>query len=104
MTWINDNAQEHQIELVPVLGDVGWGEGLTTAKDLLETLTVPYLPIIGDNEIVYGDEANFASVFAPQMEWLADNTTDWSYGGQSVGIEKNRKIPTLPTLLLPTKG
>ena len=23
----HDNVQERQIELVPVLGDVGWGEG-----------------------------------------------------------------------------
>ena len=84
VTWINEHAEERQIELVPVLGDVGWGEGLATAKDLLERLSVPYLPIIGDNEISYGDEASFADVFAPQMEWLAGNTEDWNYGGQSV--------------------
>lgn len=104
VTWINDNAQERQIELVPVLGDVGWGDGLTTAKDLLETLTVPYLPIIGDNEIVYGDEANFASVFAPQMEWLADNTTDWSYGGQSVWNPEESKDSYFTNFAFTHKG
>ena len=83
---------------------MGWGEGLATAKDLLETLTVPYLPIIGDNEIIYGDEANFADVFASQMEWLAGNTEDWNYGGQSVWNPEESKDPTLPTLPLPTKG
>lgn len=82
--WINDHAEARQIELVPVLGDVGWGEGLSTAKSVLDMLEVPYLPIIGDNEIQYGDEENFATVFAPQMEWLADNTESWNYGGVSV--------------------
>ena len=32
-----------------------WGEGLTTAKDLLGNINRSYLPIIGDNEIIYGD-------------------------------------------------
>jgi len=82
--WINDHTESRQIELVPVLGDVGWGAGLPEAKELLDQLTVPYLPIIGDNEIQYGDEENFATVFGPQMEWLSDNTEGWSYGGLSV--------------------
>ena len=99
-----NNAEERQIELVPVLGDVGWGEGLTTAKDLLETLTVPYLPIIGDNEIIYGDEANFADVFAPQMEWLADNTEDWSYGGQSVWNPEESKDSYFTNFAFTHKG
>ena len=100
---INEHA-ERQIELVPVLGDVGWGEGLTTAKDLLETLTVPYLPIIGDNEIIYGDEANFADVFASQMEWIAGNTEDWNYGGQSVWNPEESKDSYFTNFAFTHKG
>lgn len=102
--WINDHAQERQIELVPVLGDVGWGEGLSTSKMVLDELMVPYLPIIGDNEIVYGDEANFATIFGPQMEWLASNTDDWSYGGLSVWNPEEAKDSYFTNFAFTHKG
>jgi len=102
--WINDHAQERQIELVPVLGDVGWGEGLSTSKAVLDELMIPYLPIIGDNEIVYGDEANFATIFGPQMEWLASNTEAWSYGGLSVWNPEEAKDSYFTNFAFTHKG
>ena len=82
--WINEHQESRQIELVPVLGDVGWETGLSEAKLMLDTLSVPYIPIIGDNEIQYGDEERFTQVFSEQFDWLSDNTESWVFGGGSV--------------------
>ncbi len=104
IAWINDHAEERHIELVPVLGDVGWGAGLQTAKATLDGLTIPYLPIIGDNEIQYGDEENFATVFSPQMSWLSDNTEDFSYGGLSVWNPEESKESYFTNFAFTHKG
>ena len=77
VAWINEHAAERSIEVVAVLGDVGWGEGLPFAKVLLDELSVPYVPIIGDNVIVNGDEALFEQVFRPQYDKLAGELDGW---------------------------
>lgn len=89
--WINAHAQERHIEMVPVLGDVGWGSGLMEAKELLDHLEVPYVPLIGDNEVQYGEEQNFATVFDPQYSHLATVYEDWNYNGQSVWNPEEQK-------------
>ena len=61
--WINTHQQEEGIAFVAVLGDVGWDSGLELAHDALEELDVPYLPIIGDNEVHFGDEQRFFTIF-----------------------------------------
>jgi len=78
--WINDSVAAESIELVVVVGDIGWGEGLPIARDLLDGLDIPYLPIIGDNEIHFGDEQYFDEVFAPQYALLADTFDGWRRG------------------------
>ncbi len=68
---INDEIAARNIELVLVLGDIGWNDQLVTAKAILDQLTVPYVPIIGDNEIHDGVEETYDTVFSPQLELLA---------------------------------
>lgn len=78
--WINASAADRQIELVMVVGDIGWGAGLQTSADMLADLNPTWVPIIGDNEIATGDEARFQEVFAPQYAVLADTFPDYQRG------------------------
>ncbi len=82
--WINEHRESRNIELVPVLGDVGWDVGLVEAKMMLDALEVPYIPIIGDNEIQYGDEERFTEVFTDEFNWLSENSDAWIFGGGAV--------------------
>lgn len=76
--WCNTNQEDDNIQFVVVLGDVGWEAGLAIARDTLSTLTIPYVPLIGDNEVHFGDEQRFFSVFADVYEQLSTKMTDWS--------------------------
>ncbi len=80
VAWINDNAAAENIELVWVVGDIGWGEGLLRAPGLLGELTPPYVPIIGDNEVHFGDEENFDQVFEPTYSELGSTFDDFQRG------------------------
>jgi hypothetical protein len=70
--WINQAVDARSVELVVVVGDIGWGEGLTRSKDLLDALAVPYVPVLGDNEVHLDSEAAFEDVFGPQYAALSD--------------------------------
>ena len=75
--WINTQPE---VELVVVVGDIGWSGGLPIAKALLDGLDAPYLPVIGDNE-VHGDaEQTFDEVFTDQYERLATSVEDFQRG------------------------
>jgi len=73
VAWLNTEAEPQNIELVVVLGDIGWGEGLERSKEMLDLLEITWLPVIGDNESHAGDEAGFDEVFGPQYEALSNN-------------------------------
>lgn len=77
VAWLNAHTDEMQIEVVLVLGDIAWGGGLELARDLLDGLDVPYVPIIGDNEVVGGDEEAFLATFSEQYDLLADELSGW---------------------------
>jgi hypothetical protein len=78
LEWINLNRAERRIELVLIVGDIAWGEGhLERTREMLDTLAVPYLPLIGDNEIQSGFEREFNDTFSPQYEALAGILDDW---------------------------
>ena len=57
--WIISNKDNNDIELVFVVGDIAWGgyrsdRNLRTARVILYRLNpagIPYIPVIGDNEI-----------------------------------------------------
>ena len=76
--WINANAVEKEIELVFLVGDIAWGSGgqIDRAKEILDGLTVPYVPIVGDNEL-HGSEVAFNDVFGPHYDELALELTNW---------------------------
>lgn len=76
--WINNNKADSKIEFVCVVGDIGWGEAMSTAKSILDRLTVPYVPIIGDNEIQFGCEKQFDTVFNEQYAILSRVFDNWS--------------------------
>lgn len=77
VAWVNEGLQREQIELCVVLGDIGWDGALPASKSLLDALQVPYVPVLGDNEIVFDSEAAFDETYAPQYEALAAELTGW---------------------------
>lgn len=87
VSWIIANRDEHGFELVFVLGDLAWGGSGTTrnlavAKKVLDPLNaavVPYVPVLGDNEVQANCEHEFVSTFAPQYEILTRTTTDFQH-------------------------
>lgn len=79
--WLNEHQSSRSIDFVFVLGDVGWREGLSESKELLDELTIPYVPIIGDNEVHFGEEENFGTVYGPQYELLSETVSDWYKAG-----------------------
>ena len=91
IAWINEHQESRQIEVVPVLGDVGWGVGLSEAKGLLDQLQMPYVPLIGDNEVHFGDEQSFGDIFAPQFERLRSDFEDWNFNGDAVWNPEEQK-------------
>lgn len=68
--WINEHAVDRDLQFALILGDIGWGSGLDRSRELLEPLTMPWVPIIGDNVLhTSGDDA-FDATFGPQLESL----------------------------------
>ena len=78
VAWVEDQAEARSIELVLVVGDIGWGPGLPSAKEMLDELSMPYLPIIGDNEVHAGSEEAYHTTFAPHFEVLSTTLDGWS--------------------------
>ena len=76
VNWINQ--QDPPIALVLLVGDVGWGTaGLGRAREILDALAPPYVPLIGDNEVHAGEEALFQETFASQHEALSTTLETW---------------------------
>lgn len=78
VSWLNQEAGERNIELVLVLGDLGWKAGLEKARDVLGELSVPWVPLLGDNEVHLGDERDFDRVFGAQLAALAGTFPGWT--------------------------
>jgi len=74
VAWIDEHADERQIELVLVVGDIAWSGGMELARDALDELDMPYVPLIGDNEVQVGEEEDYDVVFGPRFDGLADVT------------------------------
>jgi hypothetical protein len=64
VAWINAHVVSDAVELVVVLGDIAWDAGFPAARELLDALVVPWVPVLGDNEVHGGDEAEFPTAFA----------------------------------------
>jgi hypothetical protein len=76
--WVNENTEDLDLRLVLVVGDVGWGaEGLPQAKTTLDTLSIPYIPITGDNEVQFGSEETYATTFETHYTALSEDFPDF---------------------------
>lgn len=75
LDWIAAHEEDEEIHLVFVLGDLG--SHLARARELLGALPVPWIPVIGDNAIQAGQEAEFDAVLAPRYAALATTLDGW---------------------------
>ncbi|MBT3222080.1 MAG: hypothetical protein HN348_23655 [Proteobacteria bacterium] len=91
LDWIDANAEDRTIELVFVLGDIAWGSGLPTIRGLLHKLTVPYIPIIGDNVIQSGYEEDYYDTFADHYALLGTQLDGFDYTDGSVFNPEHQK-------------
>lgn len=71
VAWIEAEREARDLRLVLVVGDSAWGEGLAPARAALDALTIPYVPINGDNEVQSGWEEAYATTFADHYQRLA---------------------------------
>lgn len=102
--WINGTAAEGNLELVLVVGDIGWGAGLERSRELLDLLEVTYVPLIGDNEIQTDDEFRFTEVYASQFERLEDELDGWMKVGESTVHPESGEPVWLQNLRFEHKG
>jgi len=85
VNWIVDNKDSEDIELVFVAGDIAWGgsranRNLKVARGILDRLnqaSIPYVPIIGDNEVEEGCEKEFEDTFSEQYQHLRRVLANW---------------------------
>ena len=92
VNWIISHKDDKEIELAFVLGDIGWGgprknRNLRIAKGILDRLNdagIPYIPVLGDNEIQTGCEKEFQEIFAPQYTLLSMNLDNWKKSAVAV--------------------
>ena len=77
LAWIDAEAEARSIELVVVLGDVGWNGGAAIARGILDTSSVPYVPINGDNEIQADSEEDYQFAFETHYQSLEQQLDDW---------------------------
>lgn len=83
--WVIANRDAEDIELLFVVGDIAWGgtrarRNLHHAKEMLDRLNlagIAYVPIIGDNEIHFRCDREFAQTFDPQYMRLAKTLPGW---------------------------
>ena len=83
--WIIANRQSKKIELVFVLGDIAWGGSedqrhLMVAKGILDPLNeagIPYVPILGDNEVQTHCVRESEKTFRPQYEHLTKTMSNF---------------------------
>ena len=83
--WIISNKDKKDIQLVFVAGDIAWGghranRNLRIARAILDRLNdagIPYIPVIGDNEIQRRCEKEFEETFNRQYQYLRSVLGHW---------------------------
>ena len=76
--WVNDNDEALGVAFVVVLGDIGWNEGLYSSAAMLDALDVPYMPVMGDNEVAAGQESLFYTAFTAAFDRLESSFQDFT--------------------------
>ena len=72
---MEENAAARDVQLTVILGDICWGEGFTYAHDALAKLSMPWVPVMGDNVVQAQQEDIFHATFDAQIEGLRDKLT-----------------------------
>ena len=75
--WVEEHAAERDLQLTLILGDICWGEGFTYAHDALNKLSMPWVPVMGDNVVQARQEDTFHATFDAQLEGLQGALTDF---------------------------
>jgi len=75
--WLNAHRASEDIELAFVLGDLG--DRLDLAQGLLSRLEVTWVPVIGDNNVQRGKEAEFHERFGDHMDALGGRLEGWRW-------------------------
>lgn len=78
--WINAESDPRNLRVALVVGDIAWGDGLAPARESLDQLGIPWVPINGDNEIQAGFEEAYHLAFATHYEELATTLDAWVMG------------------------
>ncbi|MCB9663565.1 MAG: metallophosphoesterase, partial [Alphaproteobacteria bacterium] len=95
LTWIEAQREALAVDFVLVAGDVAWKKGHDPALAAFDTLPIPWVPVIGDNEIQYGEEALYAEKFSPHLAGLADRLEDWRLSDVTVTLPETGEPATL---------
>lgn len=104
VTWINGEVSARDLRLVLVVGDIGWGDGLPSARSSLDRLTIPYVPLNGDNEVQLGSEEAYDLAFADHYTSLADTLPDFVMGPVEVENPEVGAISWLHNLAFTYEG
>lgn len=99
VNWINQNFDSHKIKFVIVSGDLtdsGERSEFLKGKEILDSLLVPYIPMIGNHDVwpytdttespVPDGDSLVAGIFGPRFDSLQFFFNDWDDG--------TRLIPT----------
>ena len=100
----NARVASEGIELVFILGDIAWGDGYDLAHAALEELTVPWVPVLGDNPIQVGEETGFEVAFSGQLDALADQVDGWERAPRPVYNPERDEDSWLQNARLDHKG
>lgn len=73
--WVEEHAAARDIQLTVILGDICWGDGFTYAHDALNRLSMPWVPVMGDNVVQAQQEDIFHATFVGQLEGLHGSLT-----------------------------
>jgi len=77
---LNAVHAETPLAFVTVLGDIAWGGGWDVSHTALSQLTMPWVPIQGDNPIQVGEETGFSTTFGSQFAALSTQLDGWQMG------------------------
>jgi hypothetical protein len=64
-------------ELVFILGDIAWNDGWAPAHDALDALSMPWIPVLGDNPIQSGEETGFEDTFSAHLDAQGADLPGW---------------------------
>ncbi len=99
--WINNNKDTYNIKFVIVTGDITDTAALwqfLKAKEILENLTIPYIPMMGNHDVWPNGSTGmatgptgdtyFRTVFGPVLDSLSSNPmfTSWDNGTRNTAV------------------